>query len=253
MTVNTRFIYTPIENGRRRTGGWSQTRAWQERGDGQEAKRAVMVHEMRATDKKLDLLVARIFDEARRIFFKVSNLPEAGRSTPCLERHYKQTQEDGNVYHIITKGWHGNTLGDLFGENGSLKAIGTSFRAEFRRPGRRAEFWQALTPIVKLLQHMQEAKLFLPGLDLDSLCFCADDENEYLEQQAGHFSFDSLRLVGLERILPFGTRLGNAHLDAASPMNMAPVQILTWRSLAGVIIDALLGPPPAAWSDEKKT
>lgn len=247
------YTYVGQEDGLEQTGGWIRSRAWQMREDGEGQKLPVMVHKLYANNNDLELIVSRCHDEARRTLFKVSNLPEAALSTSCLVDYFKEPREAGYAYCIATSGWHGKTLGDLFGSGeGVWKKYGANFRERLKEPSQRRLFWQAFTPIAQLLRRLQEAKMFLPELDLDSLCFLAESEEEFQEQEDGHFSPDSLRLVGLERIVPFGVRLRSGQGDAPTTLSTPPVQILTWRSLAGVIIDTFFGAPPSAWPDEKK-
>lgn len=247
------YTYVGQEDGLEQAGGWIRSRAWQVREGGQGQKLPVMVHKLRANNNDLELIVSRCHDEARRTLFKVSNLPEAALSTSCLVDYFKEPREAGYAYCIATSGWHGKTLGDLFGSSeGVWKKYGEQFRERLKEPSHRRLFWQAFTPIAQLLRRLQEAKMFLPELDLDSLCFLAESEEEFQEQEDGYFSPDSLRLVGLERIVPFGVRLRSGQGDAPTTLSTPPVQILTWRSLAGVIIDTFFGAPPPAWTDEKK-
>ena len=247
------YTYVGQEDGLEQTEGWIRSRAWQMREDGQGQKLPVMVHKLHANNNDLELIVSRCHDEARRTLFKVSNLPEAALSTSCLVDYFKEPREAGYAYCIATSGWHGKTLGDLFGSGeGVWKKYGAKFRERLKEPSQRRLFWQAFTPIAQLLRRLQEAKMFLPELDLDSLCFLAESEEEFQGQEDGYFSPDSLRLVGLERIVPFGVRLRSGQGNAPATLNASPVQILTWRSLAGVIIDTFFGASPPAWTDEKK-
>lgn len=248
-----RYTYVEQQDCLEKAEGWICSRALQMRKDGQEQKLPVMIHKMHANCNDLELLVSRCHDEARRTLFKVSNLPEASLSTSCLVDYFKEPRGTGYAYCIATSGWHGKTLNDLFGSGkGAWKKYGTDFRERLKEPSQRRLFWQAFTPIAQLLRRLQEAKMFLPELDLDSLCFLAETPEEFQEQEDGHFSPDSLRLVGLERLVPFGVRLRSGQGDVPTTLSTPPVQILTWRSLAGVIIDTFFGAPPPAWTDERK-
>ncbi len=231
---------------------WTTFKDWQYREEQKENGVPVMVNVLEASNSDHAYLVGRYHEEVRRIFFKVSNLPDASLATLCLERAFKSTLKNGYpLYTIITKGWYSTSLNDLFSANAKYKRVGDQYRQEFRSPRKRSKLWQALLPIAQLLQRMQQGKMFCPPLTLSSLVFLEENIQEEEKHVAGCFNFEDLRLIGLEKTIPFGRLESKDIPNSLVHEAGALVPVAIWKSLAEIVIDILFGPLPDGISAEK--